>query len=84
MPDTDPVTTSAARTQARPRWRTNDLIERLRELDPTGERTVFLEIGREDSTDTDPLAAVYVEDGNAVWDSARLRIVLTNEEPTDA
>jgi DnaJ-class molecular chaperone len=37
---TDRASGNAARTEARPRWRTNDLIERLRELTPDTAATV--------------------------------------------
>lgn len=58
---------------------TADLIDRLREVDPSGERTVFIEIGRDDRMDTDPVKAVYVEDGSGLWEKDRLRLVLTND-----
>lgn len=67
------------------RMTTADLIEHLQELDPSGERTVFIEIGwhdheRGDTLQTAKLAWIYPEDGAALWDKDRLRIVLTNHE----
>lgn len=67
------------RDQNAARMTTAELIDRLREIDPAGERTVFMESGREERMDTDPVKAIYVEDGNGLWDKDRLRLVLTND-----